>query len=106
MEDMMTAMDGFAGRSKRMPKRVREWPAALSVKKMVDDFLVMLPMMRELSKESIRCVRVLVWGWGMGHGLGRSGAGVGAEPERVWAPRVSLCVAVRAAVRVALSMEV
>ena len=54
LEDMITAMDGFAGKSKKIKKMAREWPAALQIKVMVDNFLVVLPMVQELSKESIR----------------------------------------------------
>ena len=54
VEDMLGAMEGYAGRCKRQPKKVRDWPAFGIARDKIDEFAVVLPMIQELSKPSIR----------------------------------------------------
>ncbi len=54
VEEMLLAMEGFNGRCKRQPKRVRDYPGYQQAKENIEDFQVVLPMIQELSKESIR----------------------------------------------------
>ena len=51
---MIEKMEGFNGRCKRQPKRVREFPGYAQTKENIEEFQVVLPMIQELSKESIR----------------------------------------------------
>ncbi|CAD7937238.1 unnamed protein product [Amoebophrya sp. A120] len=53
VEVMQSETEKFAGRCKRMPKVLREWPAYLELKKEIDDFSEVLPLLTELAKPSI-----------------------------------------------------
>jgi len=54
VEEMLAAMEGYAGRLKRQPKKVREFPMFNEAKDKIEEFQVVLPMIQELSKASIR----------------------------------------------------
>jgi len=54
VDDMMTAMEGYAGRCKRQPKKVRDYPGFIETNEKINEFQVVLPMIQELSKSSIR----------------------------------------------------
>eukprot|EP01138_Halocafeteria_seosinensis_P007479 gb/GECG01007645.1/.p1 GENE.gb/GECG01007645.1/~~gb/GECG01007645.1/.p1 ORF type:complete len:3314 (+),score=514.53 gb/GECG01007645.1/:1-9942(+) len=54
IDQMNTEMEGFANRCKKMPKRLREWDAFKDLKNKIEDFQSILPLLYELSKESIR----------------------------------------------------
>ena len=54
VEDMLGAMEGYSGRVKRQPKKVREFPGFLTARDKIEEFQVVLPMIQELSKASIR----------------------------------------------------
>ncbi|CAM9244386.1 unnamed protein product [Chrysoparadoxa australica] len=51
--EMTEKMDNFAARCKKLPGRLREWDAYKQLRQEIDDFLVVLPLLQELSKESI-----------------------------------------------------
>jgi len=53
MEEMQKKIDNFAGRCKKMPKQLREWPAYNELKKEIEDFQGVLPLLLELGKPSI-----------------------------------------------------
>eukprot|EP00931_Biecheleriopsis_adriatica_P081368 TRINITY_DN5469_c0_g1_i1.p1 TRINITY_DN5469_c0_g1~~TRINITY_DN5469_c0_g1_i1.p1 ORF type:complete len:4656 (-),score=1282.68 TRINITY_DN5469_c0_g1_i1:88-14055(-) len=53
METMQKTIDNFAGRCKKMPKQLREWPAYNELKKEIEDFQEVLPLLLELGKPSI-----------------------------------------------------
>jgi dynein heavy chain len=53
MEQMQKQIDSFAGRCKKMPRQLREWPAYNDMKKEIEDFQEVLPLLTELSKPSI-----------------------------------------------------
>ena len=53
IEDMTTLMDGFALRCKKMPSRLRQYDAYNMLKKQIEDFQVVLPLLQELAKVSI-----------------------------------------------------
>ena len=53
MEVMQKTIDSFAGRCKKMPKQLREWPAYNELKKEIEDFQEVLPLLMELGKPSI-----------------------------------------------------
>jgi dynein heavy chain len=53
VETMSKTADGFAGRCKKMPKQLRDWPAYHELKKEIDDFQTILPLLKDLSKPSI-----------------------------------------------------
>jgi len=53
MESMQKQIDSFAGRCKKMPKQLREWPAYNELKKEIEDFQEVLPLLMELGKPSI-----------------------------------------------------
>ena len=54
IDSMTQQMDSFQSRVKRMPKRLRGWEAYRDLKRMVEDFQTVLPLLQELSKESIK----------------------------------------------------
>eukprot|EP00930_Biecheleria_cincta_P100463 TRINITY_DN920_c0_g1_i2.p1 TRINITY_DN920_c0_g1~~TRINITY_DN920_c0_g1_i2.p1 ORF type:complete len:4610 (-),score=1017.36 TRINITY_DN920_c0_g1_i2:106-13935(-) len=54
MEDMKKEADQFALRCKKMPKQLRQWPAYHELKKEIEDFQEVLPLLMELSKKSIQ----------------------------------------------------
>jgi dynein heavy chain len=53
METMQKQIDTFAGKCKKMPKQLRDWPAYHELKKEIEDFQEVLPLLQELGKESI-----------------------------------------------------
>jgi dynein heavy chain len=53
MEDMESQVNTFAGKCKKMPKQLREWEAYHVLKKEIEDFQEVLPLMTELGKTSI-----------------------------------------------------
>lgn len=53
METMQKMIDSFAARCKKMPKQLREWPAYNELKKEIEDFQAVLPLLLELGKPSI-----------------------------------------------------
>lgn len=54
MESMKKEADQFASRCKKMPPQLREWPAYHELKKEIEDFQQVLPLLMELSKKSIQ----------------------------------------------------
>ncbi len=42
VEDMLGAMDGYGGRCKRQPKKVREFPGFIQARDKIDEFGVRL----------------------------------------------------------------
>ena len=54
METMQKQIEMFAGRCKKMPKQLREWPAYNDMKQEIEDFQLVLPLLGELAKESIQ----------------------------------------------------
>jgi len=52
--DMTTEMENFAGRCKKLPKKLREWEAYNDLKKQIEDTQTVLPLLQELSKPSLR----------------------------------------------------
>ncbi len=44
----------FQGSSKKLPKGLREWPAYLECKRTIDDFLLVLPLFRQLTHKALR----------------------------------------------------
>lgn len=54
IEFMSTEIESFSGRCKKMPKRLREWEAYSALKTQIEDFQTILPLLQELSKDSIR----------------------------------------------------
>jgi len=53
MAEMTDKMDSFALRCKKLPTRLREWEAFKQLRQEIDDFQTVLPLLTELSKESI-----------------------------------------------------
>jgi dynein heavy chain len=53
METMQKQIDTFAGKCKKMPKQLRDWPAYHELKKEIEDFQEVLPLLQELGKPSI-----------------------------------------------------
>jgi dynein heavy chain len=53
MDEMTKLVDQFAGRCKKMPKQLREWPAYNELKSTLEDFQNVLPLVLDLSKASI-----------------------------------------------------
>ena len=51
---MKKEADDFALRCKKMPKQLREWLAYHELKKEIEDFQEVLPLLMELSKKSIQ----------------------------------------------------
>jgi dynein heavy chain len=51
---MTTETESFASRCKKMPKKLRDWDAYTSLKKQIEDFQLVLPVLQELSKASIQ----------------------------------------------------
>ena len=54
VQGMTEKVDQFSSRCKKMPAKLREWEAYTDLKKMIDDFTDILPLLQELSKESIK----------------------------------------------------
>jgi len=53
MDEMTEKMDNFAGRVKKLPGRLREYQSFEALKKKIEDFQLILPLLQELSKPSI-----------------------------------------------------
>eukprot|EP00927_Polykrikos_kofoidii_P046386 TRINITY_DN40623_c0_g2_i1.p1 TRINITY_DN40623_c0_g2~~TRINITY_DN40623_c0_g2_i1.p1 ORF type:complete len:3637 (-),score=783.39 TRINITY_DN40623_c0_g2_i1:390-10571(-) len=53
IEGMKSQVEAFAGRCKKMPKQLREWPAYNELKKEIEDFQEVLPLLMDLGKPSI-----------------------------------------------------
>jgi dynein heavy chain len=51
---MAGEMEAFAARCRKMPKKLREWDAYGALKKQIEDFQLVLPLLQELSKPSIQ----------------------------------------------------
>lgn len=54
LEEMTSKMDSYFARCKQLPKRLREFDSYLKLKKEIEDFQELLPLLQELSKESIK----------------------------------------------------
>ncbi|CAK0855452.1 unnamed protein product [Prorocentrum cordatum] len=54
MDTMQKQIDNFSGRCKKMPKQLRDWPAYHELKKEIEDFQEVLPLLMELGKPSIQ----------------------------------------------------
>lgn len=54
MEDMKSAMESYAGRCKKLPGRLRSYDSFDQLQKEIDDFQIILPLLEELSKDSIK----------------------------------------------------
>jgi dynein heavy chain len=52
--DMNDKIEQFSSRCKRLPKRLREYNAFKMLRDQIDDFQLIIPMLQELSKDSIR----------------------------------------------------
>ena len=50
---MSTETEGFGSRCRKMPKKLRDWEAYNALKKKIEDFQLVLPLLQELSKVSI-----------------------------------------------------
>eukprot|EP00820_Chromera_velia_P029268 Cvel_12266.t1-p1 / transcript=Cvel_12266.t1 / gene=Cvel_12266 / organism=Chromera_velia_CCMP2878 / gene_product=Dynein gamma chain, flagellar outer arm, putative / transcript_product=Dynein gamma chain, flagellar outer arm, putative / location=Cvel_scaffold794:55107-67642(+) / protein_length=1727 / sequence_SO=supercontig / SO=protein_coding / is_pseudo=false len=53
IEMMRTRVDQFSGQCKKLPKGLKDWEAYAELKKEIDDFYEVLPLLEELSKKSI-----------------------------------------------------
>eukprot|EP00814_Leptocylindrus_danicus_P009510 CAMPEP_0116004988 /NCGR_PEP_ID=MMETSP0321-20121206/911_1 /TAXON_ID=163516 /ORGANISM="Leptocylindrus danicus var. danicus, Strain B650" /LENGTH=4605 /DNA_ID=CAMNT_0003473357 /DNA_START=128 /DNA_END=13942 /DNA_ORIENTATION=- len=54
MEEMKSAMESYAGRCKKLPGRLRSYDSFDQLRKEIDDFQIILPLLEELSKDSIK----------------------------------------------------
>ena len=54
IEDMSGTVEAFALRCKRMPSKLREFDSYAVLKKTIEDFQNVLPLLQELSKPSIK----------------------------------------------------
>lgn len=54
INEMGDIMDSYAGRCKKLPGRLRSFPSYLQLKKEIEDFQLVLPLLQELSKDSIK----------------------------------------------------
>ena len=54
IQDMTDKGDAFNSRCKKMPAKLREWEAYIDLKRMIEDFSTVLPLLQELSKSSIK----------------------------------------------------
>ncbi|KAA0176015.1 hypothetical protein FNF27_02407 [Cafeteria roenbergensis] len=54
VENTQAEMDGLSGRCTKMPGRLRSWQAFKDLQKKIDDFMMVLPLITALSKETIR----------------------------------------------------
>jgi dynein heavy chain, axonemal len=51
---MTTETEGFSSRCGKLPKKLRQWPAFQQLYKRIEDFSTVLPLLQELSKDSLR----------------------------------------------------
>jgi dynein heavy chain, axonemal len=54
MVEMTEKMDTFGLKMKKLPGRLRDWEAFKQLRQKVEDFQTILPLLQELSKESIK----------------------------------------------------
>jgi len=54
VNEMTEAMDSYAGRCKKLPGRLREYDSFVQLKQEIEDFQTVLPLLQELSKDSIK----------------------------------------------------
>ena len=54
VDEMTDAMEAYAARCKNLPRRLREYDSHAQLQKQIDDFQALLPLLKELSKESIK----------------------------------------------------
>jgi dynein heavy chain len=52
--DMNEKLDGFSVRCKKLPSRLREYSAFALLRTQIEDFQTLLPLIQELTKDSIR----------------------------------------------------
>ena len=53
IDGMQKTVESFAAQVRRIPKRMRDYESFIDLRNVVDDYLVLLPMLAELGKESI-----------------------------------------------------
>ena len=53
IETMTDKLDGLEGRSMKMPRKLREWPAYKTLNKTIQDFKTVLPLLVSLSQPSV-----------------------------------------------------
>lgn len=54
VEKMSAEMESFSGRCRKLPKKLREWQAYEALNRRITDFQTVLPLLQELSKQSIK----------------------------------------------------
>lgn len=54
LDDMKSAMDSFSARCKKLPGRLREYDSFGQLRQQIEDYLIILPLLEELSKNSIK----------------------------------------------------
>lgn len=54
MPEMSDKVEAFSGRCKKLPGRLREYSAYKTLKVQIEDFQIVLPLLQEFTKESIR----------------------------------------------------
>jgi dynein heavy chain len=54
ISEMGETMESYAGRQKKLPGKLREYESFTQLKKEIDDFQTILPLLEELSKNSIK----------------------------------------------------
>ena len=54
IEEMTTSMESYANRCKKLPGRLREYESFGQLRKQIDDYQVILPLLEDLSKSSIK----------------------------------------------------
>ena len=53
IEDMSNAVNSFQARAKTLPKALRDWPAYKDCRKVIDDFLELLPLVQSLTDPAV-----------------------------------------------------
>lgn len=53
IEDMSNAVNGFQARVKTLPKALRDWPAYKDCRKIIEDFLELLPLVQSLTDPAV-----------------------------------------------------
>jgi Dynein heavy chain, N-terminal region 2 len=53
IEEMSNAVNAFQGRAKTLPKALRDWPAYKDCRKVIDDFLELLPLVQSLTDPAV-----------------------------------------------------
>ena len=54
MDDMSSVTEQFEARCKKMPGKLRDWEAYIDLKKEIESFAIVLPLLKELCKSSIK----------------------------------------------------